>query len=81
VCENLTPNQYSSALLQYFIRAQINSLVAKCMCSGKECQLLRRGGQTKQLEMPVTVLPNVQNEQMLFVMPYMKGDAMTKQSL
>jgi hypothetical protein len=38
------------------------------MYSGKECQLLmRRGGQTKQLEMPVTVLPNVKNEQLLFV--------------
>jgi hypothetical protein len=35
--------------------------------SHKECQLLRRGGQTKQLEMPVTMLPNVKNEQLLFV--------------
>jgi hypothetical protein len=38
-----------------------------CKCSGKECQLLRRGRQTKQLEMPVTVLPYVKNEQLLFV--------------
>jgi hypothetical protein len=34
---------------------------------GKERQLLKSGGQTKQLEMPVTVLPNVINEQLLFV--------------
>jgi len=25
------------------------------VCSGKECQLLRRGGQTKQLEEPMCV--------------------------
>jgi len=37
------------------------------MCSGKKCQLLRRGGQTKQPEMPVAVLPNVKNEPSLFV--------------
>jgi hypothetical protein len=37
------------------------------MCSGKECQLLRRDGKTKQIEMPVTVLPNANNEQLLFV--------------
>jgi hypothetical protein len=37
------------------------------MCSVKECQLLRRGGRTKQLEMPVTVLPYVTNEHLLFV--------------
>jgi hypothetical protein len=36
--------------------------------SSKERQLLRRGGQTKRLEMPVTVLPNVKNEQLLFAM-------------
>jgi hypothetical protein len=29
--------------------------------------LLRSGGQTKQLEIPVTVLPNVKKEQLLFV--------------
>jgi hypothetical protein len=34
--------------------------------SGKERQLLRRGGQTKRLEMSVTVLPNVKKEQLLF---------------
>jgi hypothetical protein len=51
-----TPNQHSTVLLQQHSRAQ-----------GKECQLLRRGGQTKQLEMPVTMLPNVKNEQLLFV--------------
>jgi hypothetical protein len=39
-----------------------------CMCNGKECQFLRCGVQTKQLEMPLTVLPNVNNEQLLFVM-------------
>jgi hypothetical protein len=33
------------------------------MWSGKECQLLKRGGHTKQQEMPVTVLPN-NNEQL-----------------
>jgi hypothetical protein len=37
------------------------------MCSDKESQLLRIGWQTKQLEMQVTVLPNVKNEQLLGV--------------
>jgi len=31
------------------------------MCSGKESQFLRCGGQTKQLETLVTILPNVGN--------------------
>jgi hypothetical protein len=35
--------------------------------SGKERQLLRRDGQTKPLEMSVTVLPNIKDEQLLFV--------------
>jgi hypothetical protein len=37
------------------------------MCSGKECQLLRCSEQGKQLKMQVTILPNVKNEQLLFV--------------
>jgi len=40
----------------------------KCMCNGKECQLFRRGQKKKQLEILVTVLPNVNNVQLLFVM-------------
>jgi hypothetical protein len=36
------------------------------MCSGKEYQLLRCGGQTKQPEMLVTMLPYVRNKQLLF---------------
>jgi len=39
----------------------------KCMFGGKECQLLRHSGQAKQLEMLVTMLPNVRNEQLLSV--------------
>jgi hypothetical protein len=38
-----------------------------CVCSGKECQLLRRGVQTNQFNMPVTLLLNVSIEQLLFV--------------
>jgi len=34
---------------------------------GKECRLLRRDGQKKQLDVPVTVLPNIKHEQLLFV--------------
>jgi len=37
------------------------------MCNVKDCQLLRLSGQTKQLEMLVTVLSNIKNEQVLFV--------------
>jgi hypothetical protein len=37
------------------------------MCSGKGYQLLRRGGQTKRLEMLTPLLPNVNNELVLFV--------------
>jgi hypothetical protein len=39
----------------------------KCMGSDKECQLLRCDRQTKQLEMPVTMLPNIKNKHLLFV--------------
>jgi hypothetical protein len=49
-----------------------------CMYSGKECQLLRRGGQTKQLEMPVTVLPNFKNEELLYA-TLRSRDAMTRE--
>jgi hypothetical protein len=43
--------------------------MASCSCvySGKECQLLKRSGQTKKLDIPVTVLPNINNEQLLSV--------------
>jgi hypothetical protein len=41
--------------------------VIKYIWSGMECQLLRICGQTKQLEIQVTLLPNVKNEQLLFV--------------
>jgi hypothetical protein len=34
------------------------------MYSAMDCQLLRRGGQAKQFEMPVTMLPHVKNEQL-----------------
>lgn len=44
----------------------------KCVCSGKERQLLSCSGQTKQLEMLVTVLSNVKNEQLLFVKLFLK---------
>jgi len=37
---------------------------------GKECHLLRRGGQTNQLETVLTELPNVKNEQLLFVIDF-----------
>jgi len=37
------------------------------MCSGKECELFRLSGLKKQLEMSVTELPNVINEQLLVV--------------
>jgi hypothetical protein len=37
------------------------------MCSGKECQLLKRGGQTNRLEMLVHILPNVNNEPLMLV--------------
>jgi len=43
-------------------------LACKCICSNKECQLLRCGRQTKQqLDMLVIMLPNVKNEQLSFV--------------
>jgi hypothetical protein len=59
------PTQRCVAItLQY---GATKKVVTKCMCSGNECQLLGRGGQTKQLEMLMTVLPNVKNEQLLFV--------------
>jgi len=40
---------------------------SKCRRSGKECQLLKSGGQTKEFKIPVTVLPNIKNEHLLFV--------------
>jgi hypothetical protein len=46
------------------------------MCSGKECQLLKRGGQGKEIEMLLTVLPNVNMERTLSV----KLDAVTEES-
>jgi hypothetical protein len=41
----------------------------KCTCvrNGQVYQLLGRGGQAKQLEMPVTMLPSVENEGPLFL--------------
>jgi hypothetical protein len=35
------------------------------MQNGEDYQLLRRSGQTKQLEMLVTLLPHIKNEQLL----------------
>jgi len=37
------------------------------MCINKECQLFRHGKQTNKLEIPVTMLLYVENEQLLFV--------------
>jgi hypothetical protein len=45
----------------------VRNAVCKCLCSGKDCQLLRQGRQTKQLEISMTVLSNIKNEQLLFL--------------
>jgi hypothetical protein len=44
VHEKLIPIQHKTVLWHCYWRAQRNRRVAKCMCSGKECQLLIRGG-------------------------------------
>jgi len=54
------------------------------MCSGKEYQLIRYNGQTKQFEMLVTMVPNIKKEHLPSVM--MGGtsnfarDALTEES-
>jgi len=45
-----------------------------CIYSSMECQLLRRCGQTKELEIPVTVLPYVKNELSSVYLPFVTLD-------
>jgi hypothetical protein len=66
LCCNLITEQHSNSAT---IPQNGADRKAGCICrgSGKECRLLRSGGQTKQPEIPVTVLPHVKNEQLPFV--------------
>jgi len=56
--------QHIAMIIQYGAAKKVG---CKCTCSCKGYQLLIHGRQTKQLKMLVTVLPNVTNEQLLFV--------------
>jgi hypothetical protein len=52
----------------YFVIDTVRQILdTRSYVQGKEYQLLRSGGQTKQLEVPVTMLPNLKKAKLLFV--------------